>query len=935
MTDTRVLLLTDVVDSTQLNQQLGDAAIAALWAAHDRAARDLLPTWRGREIDKTDGMLLLFGAVDDAVHYAQAYQHSLASLSVPLRARAAVHVGPVLLRENTAQDIARGAKPLELDGMAKPIVARVASLAGGGQLLLSQAAAAALAELTALAPPPQLHSHGHWSLKGLAEPMEVFELCQAEAEPSTPADNDKAQRVVLGVHGWVPLREVPNNLPQPVTSFVGREQERGEIAAHLQDVRLLTLLGMGGLGKTRLSLQVAEQIKHRCPDGVWFIDLSPIRDPALVAGETAQVLGVRDEPDRPLVQTLCAHLKTRRVLLVLDNCEHLLQATADLAHALLRAAPQLRILASSREALRVPGELAYPVLPLPLPGRDEGAQALMQSPAVRLFVDRARLHKPGFELGAREAPAVAELVARLEGIPLALELAAARVRTLSVADINLRLRDRYKLLTGGSRALQERQQTLRALVDWSYDLLVPAEQTLLQRLSVFVGGFDLSAAEAVCGSEPLDADDVMDLLSSLVEKSLVMMDEPSTGTRYRMLETIRDYAHDKLVQAAALNDVALRHCEHYFALAKQAREGLKGAEQAQWIERLEAELDNLRSATALALAGGADPFIAVKLAVALQGFWILRGYATEGRAVVQSALALPAIQAHAMAQGYALYVGAALAFSQGDHLQARQMLQDCLALRRGLDRAVDVAATLSTLSLATLRCGDVQAAAACEREALDIFRELGDEVGIAIGLQNLGRCDMAAGDATQARMRLAQGLAIAQRLGHREIEAECERLVGEIELDALDVPAAQARFEQSLSVSRAAGDKQGQAQALRWLARAALRNGNPAAAAEPLGQALRAFRNYEMRDELLACLEDHAQLAQCRGHLGLAVQLAACVEQLRLRLALARLPWATQRWQEWLCALRAALPADAFERDWLAGEPWTLDEAMRQAVNAL
>ena len=322
-------------------------------------------------------------------------------------------------------------------------------------------------------------------------------------------------------------------------------------------------------------LEVAAELIHAFPDGVWFLDLAPLREAELVFSEAAQALGVLEEPDKPLLQAICAHLKQRRALLILDNCEHLIKASADLASAVLKAAPYVRILASSREALRVPGEQAYPVRPLPVPGRGAGIEALMKSTAVRLFVERAQQHKPSFALNAKEAPAVAELVARLEGIPLALELAAARVRALTVAEINSRLKDRYKILTGGARVLQVRQQTLRALVDWSYDLLSDVEQCVLARLSIFAGGFDLTAAETVCGGEPISADDVLDILGSLVEKSLVMLEERDDSGRYRMLETIRDYASEKL-DLVSDAEVAVRHCEHYFAVCKEANHGMMG-----------------------------------------------------------------------------------------------------------------------------------------------------------------------------------------------------------------------------------------------------------------------------------------------------------------------------------------------------------------------
>ncbi|UCG98963.1 MAG: hypothetical protein JSW31_08040, partial [Burkholderiales bacterium] len=598
MSDVRALLLTDVVDSTKLSEKIGDAAMAEVWTAHDRAARDLLPRWHGREIDKTDGMLLMFDTAADAVSYAMAYHRALAAMPTPLKARAGLHVGPVILRENSPEDVARGAKPLEVDGMAKPTAARVMSLARGGQILLTPEARAALGE-TAL----KLESHGHWVMKGVAAPVELFEVGDDSTHFAAPPDSEKVYRVVRVGERWLPVAKMPNNLPQQATSFVGREREIDEVEALLGTARLITLLGMGGLGKTRLSLQVAAEVMPQYPDGAWFVDLTPIRDAPRVAAEAARVLSVTEEPGRPLLQTLCAHLKSKRLLLILDNCEQVVEAAAELAAAVLAAAPQVRIIASSREALRTPGEHAYPILPLPLPSKEDGLEALAQSTAVRLFVERAKANKPAFALTEKDAPAVAELVERLEGIPLALELAAARVRVLSVADINARVQDRFKLLTGGGRTLPQRQQTLRALVDWSYDLLGENEKCLLDRLGVFVGGFDLPAAEAVCGVDPLDAMDVLDLLGSLAEKSLVMLDEREEGSRYRMLETIRQYAREKLdgrgEDAAA---TAARHCQHYFVFAKAVRDGIEGPEQATWLRRAETDVDNLRAAIALALA---------------------------------------------------------------------------------------------------------------------------------------------------------------------------------------------------------------------------------------------------------------------------------------------------------------------------------------------
>ena len=926
MSELRALLLTDVVDSTKLAESIGDEAMAEVWTSHDRVARDLLPKFRGREIDKTDGMLMLFDGAADAVAYALAYHHALAGLSVPLKARAGVHVGAVTLRENSAADIALGAKPIEVEGLAKPTAARVMSLARGGQILLTTEAREDLGKTDL-----KVVSHGHWMVKGVADPIELFEVGDSATRFVPPTDSEKVFRVVQAADWWLPVKDIPNNLPFQATSFVGRETELDEVKAYLDKVRLVMLLGMGGLGKTRLCLQAAAELMHRFPDGVWFLDLSPLREDAHVAAEAAQVIGVKAEPDRTLVQAICAHLKSRRVLIVLDNCEHLVKSSAELAQAILRAAPNVRILATSREALHVPGEQSYPLHPLPLPARDVRSEQLMQSPAVQLFVERARQQKPSFAFDSASAQAVAELVARLEGIPLALELAAARVRSLSVADINARLKDRYKILTGGARVLQERQQTLRALVDWSYDLLTPTEQTLLARLGVFVGGFDIEAAEQVCGVEPLMPDDVLDLLGSLVDKSLVLLDESHGTARYRMLETIRDYAREKLAQDGALADAAARHAHHYFAMAKLAREGMQGPEQAEWVQRLEAETDNLRAAASLALAGGVDPFIAVKLAVALQQFWILRGYATEGRKLIRSALKVDAIASSDLAQAWALYVGGCLAENQSDYSEAREILERCLILRRRLGVASDTAGALSTLSLVRLRTGDATAAAEGEREALQVFREIGDRRGELIALVHLGQVAEALGERQAAKQGFEQALAISREIKDQETEGECELRLGQLAFANGDVAEAELWFKRSSTLCREAADQRGEANAQRWLGKVDIRSGRFNSARTRLTEALGAYRRFEMWDELLGCLEDFAELGHGEGESGLALRLVAAVHRARERLMLPRTPSDE--------ALQGALVSDyrkaanaSPDDAWREGLAWEVEDAVRNAL---
>ncbi|MEJ6001729.1 ATP-binding protein [Paucibacter soli] len=933
-TQIRALLLTDVVDSTALSERLGDAAMAEVWRQHDRVARDLLPRWQGREIDKTDGMLLMFDSAANALHYALAYHRAIAGLSTPLKARAGLHLGPVLLRENSAQDVQRGAKPLEVDGLAKPTAARIMALANGGQTLLSPEARVGVA-VDELAEGLALASQGHWVLKGVSEPMELFELVSPGVMLATPTDGDKAYRVARRGERWLPVREIPNNLPQQASMFVGREQELRDIKALLGSARLVTLLGMGGLGKTRLSLQAAAELMHLFPDGVWFLDLAPISDPQLALAEVAQVLELREEPDRSLLQSVCAHLKDKRTLLIFDNCEHLVKAAAQLAHAVIKACPHVRLAASSREALRIPGEQAYPILPLPIPKPGDDLATLQRSAAVRLFVDRVQAHKPGFVLDEEQAPAVAELVARLEGIPLALELAAARLRALSLQDINRRLHDRYKILTGGSRVLQERQQTLRALVDWSYDSLPEPEQTLFQRLAPFKGGFSLAAAEAVCSAEPLDPLDLLDLITQLVEKSLLLMSAGAEGTRYRMLETLRDYASEKLGQSGAAEALGAAHCHYFFAFAKQGRDGLRGPQQGEWLHRLDTEQDNLRAAITFAQAdnGVIDPIVGVKLAVALQGFWILRGYTSEGRSTMAALLQLPALQTDDWMRGHALYVSAALAVSQSDHVAAERDLQTCLALRRGLaDKPFDVASTLSTLAMAKLAAGEADAAMVANLEALDIFRQCEKPVGEAIALLQLGQIDLWRGHDDAALEFLQQALDLARQLRHPETEAEAELGLAQLALETGEREHAAQGLARSLTICLAAADRRGTANALALLARLDLMEGRSSEAMPRLAESLIAFNAFDMREQLLASLEDHAWLAQGQAQTEPALALACAAQALRERAGLVRSERAQARWLGLLESMSKAAPEPTKHPAWLSAMDWDTASAVKAAL---
>jgi len=884
--------------------------MASALARHDLLARAAVEGNRGRIWKMTgDGIYAAFEDAADALNAALTLQRSLpdpaATDGIQIKVRCGLHAGAVEERDG------------EYIGAPVSRTTQVMGAGHGGQILVSRAVADQLGDR--LPAGAVLRDLGRVRLKDLTTPEQIYQVLHPELQPDFP-----------------PLRSLeatPNNLPQQTSSFIGRERELAQCQELLKGARLLTLVGMGGLGKTRLAMQIAADLMNEYPDGVWFVDLAPLADATLVAKTVAQVLGVREEAGRTITETLCAHLKQQKLILILDNCEHILAACTSLATAILELAAAVRIIATSREVLHVAGEGTYAVLPLALPERNASLDVLLRSEAVQLFAERARLHRPGFSVTEREAPAVADICARLEGIPLALELAAARMRALSVQDINARLQDRFRLLTSGSRVVMERQQTLRAMVAWSYDMLSEAEQRLLERLSVFSGGFEPSAAAAVCGTEPLNPNGIGDLTVALVDKSLVAPEQTALGARFRQLETIRDFAREKLSQRNELAATAVRHCDHFFALAKIARNNLKGGEeQAEWVRRTEVELDNLRAAISLALSGGADPVLAVKLEAALQGFRILRGYATEGRKNLRAALALPAVQTAPLIQGFALNVAANLAYSQSDYREAGLLLEEALNVRRGLGIPVDVAATLSTLANVRLNEGDADRSRASDKEALVLFRQIGDRIGEAIVLGHLGEVCMYESDDDAARTYFEQCLSIAQEIQHHELNGECELALGEIALDKGHLREARDRFSRSLAISRSAENKRGETMARWFSGKVDLVTGDLDAASESLTEALRALESFEMNAQLLDCLEDQATLLQGSGDTDAAVCLLAAIDCLRESLSLKRRPRRVARWQNLSATIRETLGKAAMDEARVACKAWDLKQATRYAL---
>jgi len=742
-TDIVTILFTDIESSTQLWEQDAERMSRAL-AGHDTLMRAAVGKHRGTLVKMTgDGMHAVFVDPADALGAAMTAQVSLADPAtthgVPLQVRCGLHVGVVERRRN------------DYFGTAVNRAARIMAAAHGGQTLLSQAVVELLRDR--LPPEVALRDLGSVRLRDLTSPEHVYQVLHPRLRRDFPALRS--------------IETTPNNLPQQLTTFIGRERELTEARELLASARLLTLTGPGGIGKTRLSLQLAADVTDDYPDGVWFVELAAIPDARLVPQAVASVLGVKEDAGRPVAEALVKHFKDLRVLLILDNCEHLIAACAELAAQLLRSSSHLKVLTSSREHLHVAGESVYLVPGLSVPGVDhEGSfEGIPAYEAVHLFLDRAVAAHPAYRTTDLNATAVVEICRRLDGIPLAIELAAARVRALSVEEIARRLSDRFQLLTGGDRTALPRQQTLQALIDWSYDLLTEPERALLRQLSVFAGGWTLEAAEAVAGGA-IAKTDVLDLLSHLVEKSLAVA-EPERG-RFRLLETVRQFAGQRLGESGEEAPARSRHLAFYLELAETARPKLVGPEQGAWLARLDLEGENFLAANSWCddVQGGAGP--GLKLASSLRRYWVIRGLLGLGLRMTVDALRRPGAEGRDPARWEALLDAGQLCSWMGRYAEAEGYLEESLAIAREIGDRQMIEKVLQPLGLASHGQGNADKARGHFEEALALARELGNRRELAAAQNALAQLHRAEGELDAAEPLYQGALAFARELGDRE-----------------------------------------------------------------------------------------------------------------------------------------------------------------------
>jgi len=688
-----------------------------------------------------------------------------------------------------------------------------------------------------------------------------------------------------------------HNLPQPLTRFIGREQQLAELRTLLGSARLLTLTGSGGCGKTRLAIQLAAGLAGAYPDGVWLVELAALAEPALVPQAAAQVLGLKDEPGRHLAQTIAEHLAPRHLLLVLDNAEHLLEACAQLSDAVLRASAKASVLVTSRERLGIMGELTYRVPPLSAPGLEEQAalERVSASESVQLFTERARLQQSRFAVTAENAAAVASICRRLDGMPLAIELAAARLRSMPVQEVSRHLDQRFDLLTGGSRTALPRHQTLRSLIDWSYDLLSNAEQALLCRVSIFSGSWTLEAAEQVCVGDGIDGKDVLDLLTSLADRSLVLTQEHRGAARYGLLETVRHYARDRLAERGEEAALARRHVDHMLALAEAAVPELRGMDQGAWLERLDAEHDNLRAALAWCCAPGGDAVAGLRLATALGRFWLSRGHLGEGRRWLSVLMGAAPSGQDSPSLAHALRWSGFLAMYQGDYPAARELQEQALAIYRRSGDRLGIARALTNLGmLLAEEQADLPAAKGLFEESLAMAREIGDQQRISTALTNLGLVAYLQGHHSAAQALYEEALVIQRRLGDRDTIAALSNNLGAALCLQGDHSRGKAMYKEALAIWDEVGSKAG----------------------------------------LVSSLEEFAGLAWLQGEPARAARLWGRMERLREETGIAGSPRARSNTNPHIPAARAALGDDAFESAWAEGRALALDPLIRELLES-
>ena len=955
-TGTVTLFFSDIEGSTRLLQRLGEH-YAAVLADCRHLLRQVFTQYHGHEVDtQGDAFFVAFARATDATSAAIDIQRALADHTWPggasVRVRIGLHTGePILTADGYI-------------GMDVHHAARIMSAAHGGQILLSPATRQLVEQH--LPADTYLQDLGEHRLKDLQRPSHLFQLSLQDLPANFPPLK------TLDTH--------PNNLPIQPTPFIGREKEVAAVTRLLKrsDVRLVTLTGPGGVGKTRLSLHVAAELSDDFADGVFVVALAPVNDPTQVVPAIAQTLAISEASDRPLFTLLQAFLKEKQLLLLLDNFEQIGEAAVLLAD-LLAGCPRLKIVVTSRIGLHVRAEheFAVPTLSVPTLKQLPDLKTLSHYEAVALFIERAQATRPDFQVTNVNAPAVAAICAHLDGLPLAIELAAARVKHFSPQTLLSRLEQGLSILSGGARDLPARQQTLRGAIAWSYDLLSPEEQKLFRHLSVFVDGWNLEAAEAICMARGRLAEDMLEGMASLVDKSLLRQEEQAAGeTRFWMLQTLREFGLEQLARSGELEATRQAHAEYYLRLAEEALPSLKATEQGKWMARLEQEHENLRAALSWLLAqarvGGEQSKQqaeqALRLCSALSWFWSIRGYSREGQHFLEQALALSE-NVSVPVRVKAFYTAANLAFLLDDTERTEKLASESLNLFRELGDKVGMADALFLLGTSAWARGQNTLAQPQLEEAATLYQEMGEQWKHGRSLTQLARINTVQGEYEQAQGLLEQSQALYRTLGDKErlgwvlylqarllflserdiaaasrlteqslmvlqeLDNPWERayplvLLGQIKLWQGGQAEVRDLFEESRSSFKEVGDRAGMAEALIGLASVATMQGDFAVARDLYQEIFSILQRIQYKELIPSCLEGLAAVAAAQGELVWAAQLWGATEALREAIG-APIPTVYRLdYERTVAKARAQLGEETFARAWAEGRAKTLEQAM-------
>jgi predicted ATPase/class 3 adenylate cyclase/Tfp pilus assembly protein PilF len=860
-------LLTDIEGSTRMWRTNPEAMLGAVTRHRELIHRSVerhggaLPKDQG----EGDSVLAAFERATDAVAAALAFQTALAEEQwpegAPVRVRAAVHTGEAEIRDNNYY------------GTSLSRAARIRALAWGGQTLMSQTTYQLVKDYL---PDDCIARHlGAYSLKDFEDQEHLYQLSGGVLQSDFPP---------------LQVREAkPHNLPVLLTKFVGREREISDVKELLRSARLVTLTGAGGSGKSRLAIEVAREVMDGFEDGAHLVDLSALDDHHLVLPTITRSLEIHENPGATTLTSLAQHLRDRHMLLILDNFERVLQAAPPLGE-LLNACPDLVVLVTSRASLRLRGEHEFSVPPLGVPDlqhlpKDADVEHFE---AVALFIERARSAAFDFEPGPQETRTIAEICRELDGLPLAIELAAVRVRLLPVRDLLERLSRRLDLLKGGAQDLPVRQQTLRGLIDWDYELLDVEQQALFRRLSVCAGGFTLAAAATVADIDDMEA---LEGVESLLDKSLLRRAGAGDGEpRFRMLGTIREYAAEALVAAGESEDTRRRHALFYLALAEEARSHFRSSDQIEWARVVDLELDNTRAALQWAHEQ-ADPEVELRLTGALAMLWAFRGHVSEGRRWVESALGRSTGEP-TLLRAVVLRGAATLARARGSYEQAKALLEECLALQRKLGDEGGIAVVLKDLANIHSDEGDIASARSLYESSLSYWYKLAQPVGIHMTLNNLGY--------------------LAQVEGH--------------------VDEAIERFQEALVIARSIDDKQGIARLLMNLGAATAEKGDTARAQQLLEESLLLWRRLGDKWDVADTLEELAAVHCAQGKASSAATIFGAAEALREVIGARRSPLETETYEKRMTDLRARLDETSFGAAWSDGRDMEMDDAVDFAL---